>query len=395
MKTFLLIQKNEYHSIKYISPDDEYAEFEARSEAISECIENDECDFYFSLSPIVHLDNPNTLKLLIEENKNVLAPIMIKKGSVWSNIWGDINQDGFYKRSIDYIDIIERNTMGIFNLPYIAEAVLTKKDILKKIDFVSENMFYDASMTFAGLLRDKNIFMYGTNKEYFGHLIDTDNFDENLIRPEMYEIMNNFDDWTDRYVHKQYIEFLRNSSKALEPCTDVYWFPLVNDEFCEDLIVMMETFGEWSGGRSNYGDDRLPGGVENVPTVDIHMKQIGWDKHWMVFLEKIMQPMQQVIFPGYYNTPSALLSFVVRYRPGEQDHLKPHNDASTYTINIALNKPDIDFEGGGCRFLRRNCSVTKTKKGWAMMHPGRLTHFHEGLKVTKGTRYIMVTFIDP
>jgi len=26
------------------------------------------------------------------------------------------------------------------------------------------------------------------------------------------------------------------------------------------------------------------------------------------------------------------------------------------------------------------------------MHPGRLTHYHEGLYTTKGTRYIMVIF---
>ena len=29
------------------------------------------------------------------------------------------------------------------------------------------------------------------------------------------------------------------------------------------------------------------------------------------------------------------------------------------------------------------------------MNPGRLTHYHEGLRVTGGTRYIMVSFIDP
>lgn len=52
-------------------------------------------------------------------------------------------------------------------------------------------------------------------------------------------------------------------------------------------------------------------------------------------------------------------------------------------------------QGGGCRFLRYNCSVTATRKGWMLMHPGRLTHFHEGLVVTKGTRYIMISFIDP
>ena len=75
--------------------------------------------------------------------------------------------------------------------------------------------------------------------------------------------------------------------------------------------------------------------------------------------------------------------------------LKPHFDLSTYTINIALNTPKKDFEGGGCRFLRNNCSVVDTKIGWMMMHPGQLTHKHEGLKITKGMRYILVAFIDP
>ena len=52
-------------------------------------------------------------------------------------------------------------------------------------------------------------------------------------------------------------------------------------------------------------------------------------------------------------------------------------------------------QGGGCRFVRYNCSVTQTRLGWTFMHPGRLTHYHEGLTVTGGTRYIMVSFIDP
>ncbi|KAG8231869.1 hypothetical protein J437_LFUL011774 [Ladona fulva] len=50
---------------------------------------------------------------------------------------------------------------------------------------------------------------------------------------------------------------------------------------------------------------------------------------------------------------------------------------------------DDEGKGGGCHFLRYNCSVVDTRLGWMLMHPGRLTHFHEGLKVTKGTRYIM------
>jgi len=97
--------------------------------------------------------------------------------------------------------------------------------------------------------------------------------------------------------------------------------------------------------------------------------------------------------------------FVVRYTPGEQDRLRPHNDASTWTFQIALNKPDVDFEGGGTYFVRQKCSVVGTavdgdgnafdvKQGMGFAFPGRLTHQHAGLPTTKGTRYILVNFMD-
>ena len=132
-----------------------------------------------------------------------------------------------------------------------------------------------------------------------------------------------------------------------------------------------------------------------MPTVDIHFTQINFQKHYLYFLKRFVQPIQIKVFPGYLSpTPRADLNFVVRYRPGEQDHLRPHHDASKYTINIALNKPSVDFQGGGCRFVRKNCTVTQTRKGWLFLHPGRVTHLHEGLKVTAGTRYILVSFVD-
>lgn len=49
------------------------------------------------------------------------------------------------------------------------------------------------------------------------------------------------------------------------------------------------------------------------------------------------------------------LAFVVRYKPDEQPSLMPHHDASTFTINIALNRVGVDYEvsrdhpGPGCR----------------------------------------------
>lgn len=67
-------------------------------------------------------------------------------------------------------------------------------------------------------------------------------------------------------------------------------------------------------------------------------------------------------------------------------------------LHVGSLSPSIPFlpsQGGGCRFLRYDCVVSAPRKGWALLHPGRLTHYHEGLPTTRGTRYIMVSFVDP
>ena len=38
------------------------------------------------------------------------------------------------------------------------------------------------------------------------------------------------------------------------------------------------------------------------------------------------------------------MNFMVRYKPTVQDRLRPHHDASTYTINVALNRLHEDYE---------------------------------------------------
>ncbi|KAK5893036.1 hypothetical protein CgunFtcFv8_005946 [Champsocephalus gunnari] len=162
---------------------------------------------------------------------------------------------------------------------------------------------------------------------------------------------------------------------------------------CDHLVETMEALDDWSGGK--HKDERLAGGYENVPTVDTHMTQIGFEKEWLKFLKEYISPITEKLYPGYYPKSQAIMNFVVRYRPDEQPSLRPHHDSSTFTINIALNSKGEDYEGGGCRFLRYDCKVESPRKGWSFMHPGRLTHYHEGLPTTKGTRYIMVSFVDP
>lgn len=70
------------------------------------CLFN-KCSSYFSVDAVAHLDNEHALKLLVEQQRGIVAPLLIRPYKAWSNFWGAITDDGFYARSFDYMEIIK------------------------------------------------------------------------------------------------------------------------------------------------------------------------------------------------------------------------------------------------------------------------------------------------
>ncbi|XP_005094861.1 procollagen-lysine,2-oxoglutarate 5-dioxygenase 1 [Aplysia californica] len=394
VKKFLEDIEGLYPSTRVISPSDNVGEQMARNWAIEECIKKN-CQYLLTLESVAQITNPTLLRDLIIQNRSIIAPLLKRPGKLWSNFWGALNRDGYYARSEDYMDIVEYTKVGLWNVPFVASVLLIQGQRLPLLrDAYTNNPDLDADMSFCEKARQEVLFMYVSNRKYWGHLVYADGFDTSHLHNELFDIFNNRLDWESRYIHENYSTSLQEDVKIEMPCPDVYWFPIVSDTFCDEFVAELENYGQWSGGKNE--DPRLAGGYENVPTVDIHMNQVGLEKQWLHFLGEFVRPLQEKVFTGYFHDPpNAIMNFIVRYRPDEQPLLRPHHDASTYTINIALNRPGIDFQGGGCRFVRYNCSITAPKKGWMFMHPGRLTHYHEGLRTTEGTRYIMISFVDP
>ncbi|BFZ23213.1 hypothetical protein BsWGS_26252 [Bradybaena similaris] len=383
-----------YRSVRVVSPSDNVGEGVARNWAINECISKN-CHYLLTVDSVVQITKSSCLKDLIKQNRSIVAPMLKRPSKLWSNFWGALNPDGFYARSEDYMDIVNYIKVGLWNVPHITNIMLIQGRHLPALkDAYTYNSNIDPDMSFCQLAREKVIFLYLTNQVDWGHLVYPDEFDTAHLHPELFEIFNNRLDWEKRYIHANYSSSLEENATIEMPCQDVYWFPIVSDTFCDEFVAELENYGKWSSGKNE--DPRLAGGYENVPTVDIHMNQVGLERHWLHFLREFVRPLQEKVFIGYFHDPPhAIMNFIVRYRPDEQPLLRPHHDASTYTINIALNSPGVDFQGGGCRFLRYNCSITSPRKGWMFMHPGRLTHYHEGLRTISGTRYIMISFIDP
>lgn len=53
----------------------------------------------------------------------------------------------------------------------------------------------------------------------------------------------------------------------------------------------------------------MEGGYENVPTRDIHMRQIGMERQWLAFLRDYVRPLQERVFLGYHHYVSQLKFF--------------------------------------------------------------------------------------
>ncbi|XP_010746700.3 procollagen-lysine,2-oxoglutarate 5-dioxygenase 1 isoform X3 [Larimichthys crocea] len=395
VSSFLQDHGKLYQDVKSIGPEKELDGTESRNLGFDMCRKDKDCDYFFSVDVEVVLKNEDTLKVLVEQNLPVVAPMITRAGRLWSNFWGALSADGYYSRSEDYVDIVQGRRVGVWNVPYVSSVYLVEAGLLRT-ELTDFNLFnshiLDPDMAFCHNIRSEGIFMYVTNMHTFGRILSTENYKMGHLHNDLWQIFENPVDWQERYIHENYTLIMKNQMVET-PCPDVYWFPIFSDVACDHLVEEMEHFGKWSGGGNT--DTRIQGGYENVPTIDIHMNQINFEKEWHKFLLEFIAPITEKMFPGYYTKCATPLNFVVRYKPDEQPLLEPHHDASTFTINIALNSKGIDYQGGGCRFLRYDCSVEAPRKGWALMHPGRLTHYHEGLPTTAGVRYIAVSFVDP
>lgn len=150
VQAFIKDHSTEYKSVKIINAEDSFNEASARSLAF-DVAKSRGVDYLFSLDSESHIDNPDTLRKLLEANRTVIAPMLKRQGSLWTNFWGALSNSGFYARSNDYQDIVDRKVLGVWNVPYITGAYLVKSFAFPKITFELEDA--DSDMAFCQSLR--------------------------------------------------------------------------------------------------------------------------------------------------------------------------------------------------------------------------------------------------
>ncbi|XP_041666789.1 procollagen galactosyltransferase 2 [Cheilinus undulatus] len=121
------------------------------------------------------LTNPDTLNLLIAENKSVIAPMLDSQGA-YSNYWCGITPQGYYRRTAEYFPTRHRHRLGCFPMPMVHSTMLLdlRKEDMKKLAFFPPHddysWPYDDIIVFAFSCRAAQIQMYLCNKERYGYL---------------------------------------------------------------------------------------------------------------------------------------------------------------------------------------------------------------------------------
>lgn len=335
-------------------------------------------DYYLNINADCIITNGDIINKLISYDKNIVAPLF-RKNEYWTNFWGEIDINGWYNKSFNYFDIVNNNHNGCWNVPYINNIYLIKSTIIDDIkDFYSLNYQENrgCDMSFCENCRNNDIFMYVCNQEELGHL------NNNIT---LYSFSDNENEYLTKYFDRNFIESIDNldNLNIEEPINDVIQFPIVNEVFCDELINICESHDNWSGATNN--DKRI--GYENVPTNDIHLTQLNLHEDWNKFLLKYIAPIVSYRW-GSFKTSKLNIGFIVKY-DSEFKSLEPHHDSSSYTLNICLND---EFDGGEINFVKKNKTI-KNKKGYCIIHPGRITHYHEALPVENGNKYVFVSFV--
>ncbi|XP_029512995.2 procollagen galactosyltransferase 2-like [Oncorhynchus nerka] len=121
------------------------------------------------------LTNPETLNLLIAENKSVVAPMLDSQGA-YSNYWCGITPQGYYRRTAEYFPTRHRHRLGCYPVPMVHSTFLLdmRKTGMKKLAFHPPHQDYswpfDDIIVFAFSCRVSEVQMYLCNKVRYGYL---------------------------------------------------------------------------------------------------------------------------------------------------------------------------------------------------------------------------------
>lgn len=154
---------------------------EIRNKSLQKAKER-KCQFYF----VVDCDNfiaPHTLKSLIAHNKPIIAPMLKaipETNDPYSNYFCAISPRGYYRKHRDYLSILHRHKIGVFQVPLVHCTYLIQSQYIDYLNYSDGSDDYEF-VIFSRIARNNCINQYICNDQNYGTLL---HFFKNLTAAE-------------------------------------------------------------------------------------------------------------------------------------------------------------------------------------------------------------------
>lgn len=187
------------------------------------------------------------------------------------------------------------------------------------------------------------------------------------------DIMDDINNIMDENANLKYNRFLQR----------FHYEKVYNPDICRYIINESEKHAANNGGWTTKRHD-------NYPTTDLPVERI--PSIFGLILETLHTIVKKVK-KSYGLTDNMTINihdlFIVKYKDNEQNYLDMHRDGSFLSFNILLSNA-ADFEGGGTYF--DDGLIANLEQGDILIHSSRIKH--AGLPINKGTRYLLVGFLN-
>jgi hypothetical protein len=165
---------------------------------------------------------------------------------------------------------------------------------------------------------------------------------------------------------------------------DIFITPFFTKEFCKELVDVCKFY-----------DDRFKWdpSVDPYPNHELHLTDISrfafedYVRHYNSMLCPTLEKefLMNCVW-GFYSP------FINRYTMNTQRTSKLHNDTSNISMVIKLND---DYTGGELEFPRQKITNRDIPVGYGLVWPGQVSHPHQVLELTAGTKYSFVSWTWP
>ena len=165
-----------------------------------------------------------------------------------------------------------------------------------------------------------------------------------------------------------------------EVAADIVQAPFWTPEFCAAVVRAAELVG-----FEPDPDDPVPGHEVSLATIS------------PVLFGAVQEDIGVRIWPQLQNVWPLIEyrglrdAFVIRYRVGEQESLRLHQDIGQISATVRLND---GYEGAALAFPRQAYDNAQQPIGSLLAWPSLVTHPHEATRLTSGVKYALTIWCE-